>query len=121
MNKSFIYTVDVQTADDNRMTDLLADAVCDGLDFYREDIDERNEYNLIATFVSDITPETMRLSVSRFMQKHPELFYIDVCYRRLGNHMGGRMPDLYKAPDRFVIWDDGRVHEYKGHIVYVEE
>lgn len=105
------YNVEVQMLGENEMTDKLADDIIFNLGCRYSDIDEHEIYNMTALFNSNRCPTAMRDHVTSVLREHPEIFYIDVIYRY----------DSENVPDRFVIWGDGRVQEYTGHIVFEED
>ena len=105
------YNVEIQMAGENERNEVLDRDFEWELGFMEEDIDERESYRMTAIFTSEDTPGKMKINVVRLMNRHPEIHYIDVMFRY----------DNENVPSRFVIWQDGRVQNYKGRIVFEED
>ena len=105
------YNVEIQMLGENEMTDKLTDDIIFNLGCRYSDIDEREIYNMTTLFNSNMEPSEMRKYVTDLLHEYPQIFYIDVIYRY----------DSENVPDRFVIWGNGRVQEYTGHIVFEED
>lgn len=104
------YNVDIQMMADHDMTDELVQELEQALGFTDTDIDEREEYMLVAIFNSETNPDDMRLAIQALLDAHPEIFYFDVIYRYDGEQI----------TERFVMRNDGTTQNYVGRTVFEE-
>lgn len=104
------YNIEVQMLGENERCYDLDEEIGWELGFAEDDIDERELYRLTALFTSETNPGKMKLDAIGILQSHPEIFYIDVMFRN----------EHENVPDRFVVWQDGRIRDYKGKIYFEE-
>ena len=104
------YNVDVQMMADHDMTDELVSELEQALGFTDTDIDEREEYMLVAIFNSETNPDDLRNDIQALLDEHPEIFYFDVIYRYEGEQI----------TERFVMRNDGTTQNYVGRTVFEE-
>ena len=104
------YNVDVQMMADHDMTDELVQELEQALGFTDTEIDEREEYMLVAIFNSETDPIGMRSAIQALLDAHHEIFYFDVIYRYEGEMI----------TERFVLRNDGTSQNYVGRTVFEE-
>ena len=104
------YNVEVQMACENERNYDLDEELGWELGFAEADVDEREPYRMTAIYTSEVTPDKIKLDVIKLLHRHPEIYYFDVMFRY----------DSENVPDRFVVWQDGRVQNYRGRIVFEE-
>lgn len=81
------------------------------LHFGKRDIEECNTHNVNIMYSSDVKPTEMRDRVRWLLTDAPTIHYVDVIYRF----------EYEMVPDRFVIWQDGSIKEYTGHVEFRED
>ena len=104
------YNVDVQMMADHDMTDELVSELEQALGFTDTDIDEREEYMVVAVFASETDPDEMRHQIQALLDAHPEIFYFDVIYRY----------ECEQITERFVMRNDGTTQKFVGRTVFEE-
>lgn len=105
------YSLEVQMAGENRMSDAVVESASLAFRFGKYDIDEKEEFSLNVLFPCEIKPSDMKTRVRSFLADNPTVHYVDVMYRY----------EYAMVPDRFVIWQDGRTQEYTGFIDFRED
>ena len=82
------------------------------LGFSKRNIDEQEIHNATIFFYSNfIKPTEMRDRVLRLLAECRYIYYVDVVYRF----------EHELVPDRFVVWQGGKIKEYTGKITFVED
>ena len=107
------YRVEIQMSGETEVTDKFMREVEDSLSGVMQSysIDE-DTYNMELEFTSDIAPSALRAEyLWPMIQEHPNIDYIDVEYIYFGEF----------CPDRFVMWSNGLMTEYTGHVYYEED
>ena len=111
------YNIEIQMAANSEITDEVMETASRAFGFLKTDVDELESYRVTALFTSDIKPSDMKERARKFLvmcsgrSYLKPAYYVDVMYRF----------EYENIPDRFVIWNDGRVQEYTGHIVFTED
>jgi hypothetical protein len=112
------YNIEIQMAGERELTDEILDTVMYILCAKYSATDEVEDHRAVIFYRTQFLPSEMRekvwkiLNTIRDSKTHePLLHYIDVEYRY----------EWEMTPDRFVCWSDGRLVEYKGHVIYTEE
>lgn len=107
------YRVEIQISGETEVTDQFMREVEDSLSRIMQSysIDEE-AHSMMLEFTSDIAPTAIRDEyLWPIIQAHPDIHYIDVEYIYYGEF----------TPDRFVMWTNGMLTEYTGHIYYTED
>lgn len=82
------------------------------LGFSKRNIDEQEIHNATIFFYSNfIKPTEMRERVLRLLAECRYIYYVDVVYRF----------EHEIVPDRFVVWQGGKIKEYTGNVTFVED
>ena len=105
------YNAEICTGAEYTVTDWAMEVFSHHLGFAKTDVDEHEERFATALFVSNVLPTEMRDRARALLKECPGIHYIDVMYRF----------ETEMVPDRFVIWSDGRIQEYTGHIEFTED
>ena len=107
------YRVEIQMSGETEVTDKFMREVDDSLSGIMQSYSIDGEtYNMELEFTSDIAPADIRAKyLWPIIQAHPDIYYIDVEYIYYGEF----------TPDRFVMWTNGMLTEYTGHIYYTED
>ena len=105
------YNVEIQTVGKKKITVGIMDLFEDYLGVTNRDVDEREDHCAVFFFVSEMTPTEVRNRVRTILGQTSSIYYVNITYR-YENEM---------VPDRVVLWADGRVQEYTGHVVFTED
>ena len=107
------YRVEIQMSGETEVTDKFMREVDDSLSGIMQSCSIDGEaHSMELEFTSDIAPAALRAEyLWPIIQAHPDIHYIDVEYIYYGEF----------TPDRFVMWTNGMLTEYTGHIYYTED
>ena len=104
------YNIEVQMLAQCERNYELDQQIGSALGFSEEDIDEREPHKLTVTIDSDVEPITMEHNIWRLLADNYGVYYIDVLYRS----------EVEELPQRFTVWDSGRIQHYRTHVIYEE-
>lgn len=107
------YRVEIQMSGETEVTDKFMREVEDSLSrIMQSDSIDGEAHSMMLEFTADIAPSALRAEyLWPIIQAHPDIHYIDVEYIYYGEF----------TPDRFVMWTNGMLTEYTGHIYYTED
>jgi hypothetical protein len=105
------YSIDVQMRGTYEADDNLLAQVCEHLGCAKECIEEEEVHSAKLCFMSYDVQSEMRSKVLRLLTDLPRIYYVDVVY----------IYEYETIPDRFVIWQGGKVKEYTGKVIFVED
>ena len=105
-----MYNVETQMCGECERTVELDEMLGNELGFVESDIDERELYRMTVLFKSEDTPDVMKCKMQKFLSDHGEILYLDVIF-----HMSA-----HDLPQRFVVWGDGKVQNYRTRLFYEE-
>jgi len=81
------------------------------LRFGKHDVEEVEVHNAQIIFTSSIKPSEMKERILRLLVECRTIYYIDVVYRF----------EHEMIPDRFVVWQGGKIKDYTGKVTFVED
>ena len=105
------YNVEIQTAGNKKITAGIIGLFEDFLGISDRDLDEREEHRAVFFFGSDMKPSEVKAIVRTILQQTSSIHYVDIIYRF----------EHEMTPDRVVLWADGHMQEYTGHVVFEED
>ena len=105
------YSIEIQTNYPQEINEEIVQSAMKHLGFEREDYEDEETYSASYIFAAMTKPSEMEERAKRFMQETPGVHYVDIAYRY----------EYAMVPDRFVIWDDGKIQHYTGYITYRED
>lgn len=107
------YRVEIQMSGETEVTDKFMREVEDSLSRIMQSYSlDEDTHSMQLEFTADIAPSALRAEyLWPIIQAHPDIHYIDVEYIYYGEF----------TPDRFVMWSNGMMTEYTGHVYYEED
>ena len=105
-----MYNVEIQMLGECERTAVLDEQIGNALGFVESDIDERELYRMTALFNSEDNPGSMKCKMQKFLKEHQEILYMDVIFHE----------SAHDLPQRFVVWGDGKIQNYRTRVIYEE-
>ena len=105
------YSMAIQMRGTYTVDDPTIELAAHHLRFSKRDIEEVEVHSAQVIFSSSIKPSEMKERILHMLAECRTIYYIDVIYRF----------EHEMIPDRFVIWQGGKIKEYTGKVTFVED
>jgi len=105
------YSVVIQMRGTYTVDDPVMELASHCLRFSKHDVEEVEVHNAKIIFTSSLKPSEMKMRILRLLTECRSIYYIDTIYRF----------EHEMIPDRFVVWQGGKIKEYTGKITFVED
>jgi len=105
------YNITIQMRGTYPTDDKTMERSAHHLGFTKNNIDEQEVHNAKVWFYSAVKPSEMKERVLRLLAECNRIYYVDVTYRF----------EHEMIPDRFVVWQGGKIKDYTGQVMFVED